>query len=160
MTDSRRGGSSERSAVIVRSVGTPRSAAAARAMDAAGVELGRVLSAAVGEPMWARLVALRGLEADDAFGRGQGLLVQHDEVRWADVLDVVELSSLVERLGHPLPACARTSGCVVCRAGRALQRLRRIWAETGLSAEAVRAEQQLMVGPPARPGTSEASRRN
>ena len=55
--------------------------AAARAIEAAGGELGQVLSAAVSEAMWARLLGLRGLEADDRYGHQHGLVVQHDAVR-------------------------------------------------------------------------------
>ena len=130
----------------MRGIDTQRGMAAARAMESAGVELGGTLSAAVGNAMWARLVGSRGLQADDSYGRALGLVVQHDELGWADLLDALEVGApLIEQLGHPLPSCAG-GGCAVCRAVRALPRLRRSWLETGLAPDNVRSGQRLLGG--------------
>ena len=125
---------------LVRPLDTPRAAAAARATATAITGLRARLSAAVPDATWTVLVADRVLEGDDAHGRDYGLVVQHDEVRWTDLVAVL---SVTERLlagsGHPLPECAGSGGCQECRAVRALARLRRIWLTSGLTSEGVAA---------------------
>lgn len=82
------------------------------------------------------MLGLRGLEADDRHGHQLGLVIQHDSVHWADVLDAVAVSApIIEQLGHPLAECARSGRCGVCAAVRALSRLRARWMQTGLGAE-------------------------
>jgi hypothetical protein len=123
-----------RSGVVVRDVGTQRGSASARAMRAAGEELGRALSASVAEDMWAELFGVRVLRADDVHGREHGLLVQHDEVRWADVLAVAVFATpAIEALGHPRPGCAVDGSCGACEVVRALGRIRSIWRSSGLT---------------------------
>lgn len=147
--DRRRGG---RGTAIVREIGTERWSAATRALQAAGEELGRVLSAAAAESMWARLLSSRVLAADDRRGRELGLVVQHNELRWADLLDVLDgMVPVMDGLGHPLPQCAGAR-CGVCLARRALLRVQRTWEETGLDAAEVRGAARLMGGAPTRTG--------
>lgn len=82
------------------------------------------------------MLGLRGLEADDRHGHQLGLVIQHDSVHWADVLDAVAVSApIIEQLGHPLAECARSGRCGVCAAVRALSRLRARWMQTGPGAE-------------------------
>lgn len=118
---------------IVREIATERWTASTRATQDAGAELGRVLSAAAGETTWAQLLSARVLAADDRRGRDLGLVVQHDELRWADLLSVLdEVAPRLAAMGHPLPGCAGTR-CSVCQASRALLRVQRIWEEKGLT---------------------------
>jgi hypothetical protein len=145
----RRGG---RGTTIVREIGTERWSAATRALQAAGEEIGRVLSAAAAESMWARLLSSRVLAADDRRGRDLGLVVQHNELRWPDLLDVLDgVVPVIDDLGHPLPGCAGAP-CGVCRARRALLRVQRTWEETGLEAAEIRGAARLMGGAPTRTG--------
>lgn len=40
-------------------------------------------------------------------GRDLGLVVQHNELRWSDLLDVLDgVGPVIDDLGHPLPGCA------------------------------------------------------
>lgn len=127
--------------MIVRPVETPRAQAGARAMEDASAELGQQLGPAVGQPMWARLYGLRVLDADDSHGHGQGLVVQHDQVRWADVLAVAAFTApRIDPADHPQPACRDIpGGCSDCRALRALARLRIAWAASRLDLDTVNA---------------------
>lgn len=133
--------SGQRATVIVRPIETPRAQASARAMEDASAELGQQLTAAVGEPMWARLYGSRVLEADDAHGHIEGLVVQHDQIRWADVLAVAAFAApRIDADEHPGPACRTIAGgCPACRALRALARLRTAWSISGLDLDAVNA---------------------
>ena len=125
---------------LVRPLDTPRAAAAARATATAITGLRAQLSAAVPDATWAVLVADRVLEGDDAHGRDYGLVVQHDEVRWTDLVAVLSVTErLLAGLAHPRPDCAGAGGCQECRAGRALARLRRTWLTSGLTTEGVAA---------------------
>lgn len=65
---------------IVRGIDVQRSAAAERAMQAAGAELGAALTPNVGGEKIAHLYGLRVVEADDEHGHRHGLVVQHDDV--------------------------------------------------------------------------------
>lgn len=127
--------------MIVRPIETPRAQAGARAMEDAGAELGQQLSAAVGQQMWARLFGLRVLEADDAHGHIEGLVVQHDQIRWADILAVAAFAApRIDADEHPGPACRDiTGGCPACRALRALSRLRIAWSISGLDLDTINA---------------------
>lgn len=134
MTGARRAGSAGRGTVVVRSVDTQRSVAAGRAMEAAGAELGEKLTPAVGQSILGQLYGTRVVEADDRHGRLHGFVVQHDQVAWADVLEVARMAApAVQALGHPGPDCAVDPNCGPCRAVRALGRLRSIWMTSGLT---------------------------
>ena len=79
-----------------------------------------MLSAAAADPMWARLLSSRVLAADDRRGRELGLVVQHHELRWSDLLDVLDgVTPVVDDLGHPLPGGAPERGAASAgRGGR------------------------------------------
>ncbi len=116
---------------VVRDVGTQRGSAPARATVAASEEPGQALSPAVG---WAELAGVRILRSDDAHGHEDGRVVQHDEIRWADLLDLALFSTpAVEALGHPRPTCAVDGTCGPCRIVRALGRIRSTWLSSGMS---------------------------
>ena len=128
------GSGSGRGKLVVRDIGTQRESAAGRAMTAAGEELGQILSPAVAQAMWAELFGVRVLRADDAHGRGQGLVVQHDEILWADLLELALFATpAVETLGHPQPTCALDGTCGPCRVVRALGRSRSTWLSSGMT---------------------------
>lgn len=103
-------------------------------MTAAGQELGQVLSPAVAQAMWAELFGVRVLRADDAHGRKHGLVVQHDEIRWADLLELALFATpAVEALSHPRTTCAVDGTCAPCRVVRALGRIRSTWLSSGMT---------------------------
>jgi hypothetical protein len=136
-----RSGTDARSTTIVRPIETPRAQASARAMEDTSIRLGQQLTAAVGQPMWARLYGFSVLEADDAHGHSQGLVVQHDRIRWADVLAVAAFAApQIDPDDHPGAACRDIAGgCPACRARQALARLRTAWSISGLDLATVTA---------------------
>lgn len=117
---------------IVRGIDVQRSAAAERAMQAAGAELGAALTPNVGGEKIAHLYGLRVVEADDEHGHRHGLVVQHDDVRWDDVRALARLvGPVVAKLDHPQSGCG-VEGCLSCPAVRAWARLRSAWQATEL----------------------------
>lgn len=86
-------------------------------MEAAGGELGAVLSPTVGQAVWAELFGVRVLRADDAHGHGHGMVTQHDEIRWVDLLELAVFAApACQALQHPRPTCVRAvSGGAVAR---------------------------------------------
>lgn len=101
-------------------------------MQAAGVELSAALTPSVGQQKIAHLYGLRVVEADDEHGHRQGLVVQHDSVRWDDVRALARLvGPVVAKLDHPEPGCG-VEGCPSCQAMRALARLRSAWQASEL----------------------------
>jgi hypothetical protein len=107
---------------IVREPDLRRLAAAARAIEP---ELERLHSAAAGRlDLLAGLYASRAIVADDEYGRGAGLVIQADGLRWAE-LD--ELARLVEpQLDPTRHAGAGTwhPHCPDCRGALAAARIR------------------------------------
>lgn len=107
---------------IVREPDLRRLAAAARAIEA---ELERLRSVAADRPgMLAGLYAARAVVADDEHGRGAGLVVQADGLRWT------ELDELA-RLAEPALDPTRHAGagtwhphCPDCRGALAAARVR------------------------------------
>ena len=117
---------------IVRGIDTQRAAAAERAMQAAGAELGAALSPDVGEQKIAYLYGSRLLEADDEHGHRHGLVVQQDQVRWEDVRVLARfVAPIVAGLDHPQPSCVG-AGCPSCQAVRAWARFKSTWEASEL----------------------------
>lgn len=107
---------------IVREPDLPRLTAAGTAVRA---EMDRLTAAGVDRAdLVAGLYAARALLADDDHGRGHGMVVQADGLRWAELEDLVGLA-------EPVLDPARHAGtgtwhpkCPACRGAQAAARIR------------------------------------
>ena len=107
---------------IVREPDLTRIAAATRAVLA---EFGRLRELTGHRPdILARLYAARALAADDDHGAARGLVVQADELRWAELEQLVRLAEAQLEPGQHAAVGSWHPGCPDCQAVLAIGRIR------------------------------------
>jgi hypothetical protein len=107
---------------IVREPDLPRIAAATRAVLA---EFERLRDLTGHRPdILARLYAGRALTADDDHGRAHGLVVQADELRWAELEHLVRLAESRLEPGQHADVGTWHQDCPDCQAVLAIGRIR------------------------------------
>jgi hypothetical protein len=107
---------------IVREPDLPRIAAATRAVLA---EFDRLRELAGHRPeILARLFAARALAADDVHGGAHGLVVQADELRWAELEQLVRLAESQLEPGRHAAVGTWHQDCPDCQAVLAIGRIR------------------------------------
>jgi hypothetical protein len=107
---------------IVREPELPRIAAATRAVLAEFERLRRL--AGHRSDILARLFAARALAADDEHGTAHGLVVQADELRWAELDQLVRLAEAQLEPGRHAGVGTWHQGCADCQAVLAIGRIR------------------------------------
>jgi hypothetical protein len=107
---------------IVREPDLPRLTAAGAAIRA---EMDRLSAAGVDRAdLVAGLYAARALVADDDHGRGHGLVVQADGLRWGELEDLVELAApVLDPTAHAGTGTWHPA-CPACRGAQAAARIR------------------------------------